>query len=69
MSYLRSSTLVPWNLLAVQFGSQYKLERQFKAELLKAVAKVKLVYPNVKVTPTDDGLLLSPSPTPISAKR
>ncbi len=69
MSYLRSSTLVPWNLLAVQFGSQYKLERQFKAELLKALAKVKLVYPSVKVTPTDDGLLLSPSPTPISAKR
>ena len=68
-SYLRAATLVPWNLLAVQFGSQYKLERQFKAELLKAVAKVKLVYPNVKVTPTDDGLLLSPSPTPISAKR
>lgn len=30
MSYLRSSTLVPWNLLMVQFGSQYKLERNFK---------------------------------------
>lgn len=69
MSYLRSSTLVPWNLLMVQFGSQYNRERDFKARLLEALAKVKLVYPSVKVTPTDDGLLLSPSPTPISAKR
>lgn len=69
MSYLRSSTLVPWNLLMVQFGSQYNRERDFKARLLEALAKVKLVYPSVKVTPTDDGLLLSPSPTPISARR
>ncbi|MGB3674074.1 MAG: replication protein RepA [Candidatus Nanopelagicales bacterium] len=69
MSYLRSSTLVPWNLLMVQFGSQYTRERAFKTELLKALAKVKLVYSLVKVTPTDDGLLLSPSPTPISARR
>ncbi|MGB3672912.1 MAG: replication protein RepA [Candidatus Nanopelagicales bacterium] len=69
MSYLRSSTLVPWNLLMVQFGSQYTRERDFKAELLKALAKVKLVYSTVKVTSTDDGLLLSPSPTPISARR
>jgi hypothetical protein len=69
MSYLRSSTLVPWNLLMVQFGSQYNRERAFKARLLEALAKVKLVYPNAKVTPTDDGLLLSPSPTPISARR
>lgn len=68
MSYLRSSTLVPWNLLAVQFGSQYKLERNFKRDLLAALTKVKLVYSTVKVTPTDDGLLLSPSPTPISAR-
>ena len=69
MSYLRSSTLVPWNLLMVQFGSQYTRERDFKAELLKALAKVKLVYSTVKVTSTDDGLLLSPSPTPSSARR
>lgn len=69
MSYLRSSTLVPWNLLMVQFGSQYTETRFFKRDLLTALAKVKLVYPAAKVTPTDDGLLLSPSPTPISPRR
>lgn len=68
MSYLRASTLVPWALLAQQFGSQYKQLRQFKAELLRALPKVLAVYPNAKVTPTTDGLLLSPSPTPIASR-
>ncbi len=67
MSYLRSSTLVPWVLLSQQFGSQYTHIRQFKAKLLVALPKVLAVYPAAKVTPTADGLLLSPSPTPIAA--
>lgn len=68
MSYLRTSTLVPWSLLAQQFGSQYERLRDFKAELLRALPKVLTVYPNAKVTPTTDGLLLSPSPTPIASR-
>lgn len=68
MSYLRRSTLVPWVLLAEQFGSQYTRLRDFRTELLKALPKVLAVYPKAKVTPTADGLLLSPSPTPISAR-
>lgn len=68
MSYLRRSTLVPWVLLAEQFGSQYTRLRAFRTELLKALPKVLAVYPKAKVTPTTDGLLLSPSPTPISAR-
>lgn len=69
MSYLRSSTLIPWSLLSQQFGSQYKLERQFKAKLLEALPKVFAVYPAAKVKPTTDGLLLSPSPTPVGSRR
>ena len=69
MSYLRKSTLVPWALLAQQFGSQYAHLRQFRAKLLLALPKVQLVYPNAKITVTDDGLLLSPSPTPIGPRR
>ena len=69
MSYLRSSTLVTWPLLAEQFGSQYGRARDFRNELLKALPKVQLVYPGVKVTVTDDGLLLSPTVTPVSARR
>jgi len=68
MSYLRCSTLVPWAGLAAQFGSQYKVERQFKAELLKAMPKVLAVYPQAKVKPTAHGLLLSPSPTPVGRR-
>lgn len=69
MSYLRNSTLVPWALLSQQFGSQYAHLRQFRVELLKQLPKVLAVYPAAKVTPTTDGLLLSPSPTPISSRR
>ncbi len=69
MSYLSRSTLVPWSLLSQQFGSQYRLPRQFKAKFLAALPKVLAVYPDAKVKPAADGLLLSPSRTPISPRR
>ncbi len=70
MSYLRSSTLVPWAGLEAQFGSQYSpgSQRFFKRDLLKTLPKVLAVYSSAKVKPTADGLLLSPSPTPVSAR-
>ncbi len=68
MSYLRRSTLIPWVLLSQQFGSQYRLLRQFRAKLLEALPKVLVVYPKAKIKPTADGLLLSPSPTPICSR-
>jgi len=67
MSYLRSSTRVPWAMLERQFGSQYKNPRQFKAKFIEQLAVVKVVYPDVKATPMPEWLLLSPSPTPITA--
>ncbi len=69
MSYLSRSTLVPWVGLSEQFGSQYAHLRQFRAELLKQLPRVLAVYPAAKVRPTADGLLLSPSRTPISPRR
>ncbi len=68
MSYLSKSTLVPWVLLSQQFGSQYTRLRAFREKLLDALPKVLTVYPAAKVRPTADGLLLSPSPTPISRR-
>lgn len=65
MSYLRASTLVPWVLLSQQFGSQYARLRDFRERLLEALPKVQVVYPKARVRVTSDGLLLSPSPTPI----
>ncbi len=71
MSYLQRSTLVPWAGLAAQFGSQYSpgSQRFFKRDLLKTLPKVLAVYPTAKVTSTADGLLLSPSPTPVGPRR
>lgn len=64
MSYLRRPTNIPWAFLANQFGSQYGRARDFRAEFLKALPKVLLVYP-ASVSVTDTGLLLSPSKTSV----
>ncbi len=67
MSYLRGSTRIPWPMLELQFGSQYARPRAFKEKFLEQLAAVKVVYPEAKVRPYEHVLLLSPSPTPISA--
>ncbi len=63
---VRKPTLVPWALLARQFGSQYAVLRQFKAAVVKALRVVKLAYLSADVTVTDQGLMLRPSPTPVA---
>jgi len=65
MSYLRRDTVIPWVALETQFGSDYALTRQFKASFLKQLRKVRLVYQDVKISPTETGLKLSPSKTHI----
>ena len=60
LSYLRRTQLVPWTLLAEQFGD-YGRPRDIKANLLKQLRAVLAVYPGANVDVTDDGLLLSPS--------
>jgi hypothetical protein len=61
MSYLQRQTVIPWAALAAQFGSDYRRLRAFKAALLLELQKVELIYPEVRVTPTDHGLALLPS--------
>ncbi len=68
MFSLREPTLVPWAMLEQQFGSQYTRPRAFKAELLKALPKVRTAWLKLKVAPSEDGLLLLPSPTPIPVR-
>jgi hypothetical protein len=63
MSYLKKPTEIPWPALAAQFGSDYKLLRQFKAAFLVELKKVLAVYPDARVTEGTHGLLLTPSPT------
>jgi hypothetical protein len=68
MSYLRRQTTVPWEALAAQFGGDYKQLRQFKANFVKQLGGVRLVYPLADVEPTPAGLVLHPSPSHISPK-
>ena len=64
-SYLRAPTTIPWAALAMQFGSNYAVLRQFKAAFIKELRKVVTVYGSVRVEALDAGLKLMPSPTHI----
>lgn len=65
LGYVRRTQLVPWVSLAEQFGSDYARLRDFKSIVLKQLRDVLAVYPGANVNVSDDGLLLSPSPTAI----
>lgn len=65
MSYLRKPATVPWELLGLQFGSEYTRPRAFREYFIRALGRVVTVYPAARVKPTEAGLLLAPSPTSI----
>jgi hypothetical protein len=67
MSYLRKKTCIPWRTLEMQFGSDYKLTRQFKAAFLRQLGHV-LGFYSCKVEPNELGLILFPSPPHIKRK-
>lgn len=67
-SYSKRPSVIPWSALALQFGSDYKLVRQFKAAFLAELRKVVTVYGGVQVEATDEGLLVKPSLTHITKK-
>ncbi len=62
LSYLRAPSLIPWEVLEMQFGANYKLTRQFKAAFIEHLSSVLTVYPTARVEATDAGLKLMPSP-------
>lgn len=66
MSYLRNETVIPWAILAAQFGADYGRLRNFKAAFLDSLRKVQIVYPAPSVVPALMGLLLRPSRTHIT---
>jgi hypothetical protein len=68
MSCLRKKTVMPWESVAMQFGADYGVPRQFKFAFLKQLAKVLVVYPKANVEPGDGGLILKPSPTHVPAQ-
>jgi hypothetical protein len=66
---LRRATTIPWALLAEQFGSQYSKVSDFKASVIKALPVVLLAYPEAKIAPSPDGLVLRPSPLPVAPSK
>jgi hypothetical protein len=66
LSYLRSPTVIPWPVLEMQFGANYKLTRQFKASFIEHLASVLTVYPTARAEATEKGLKLMPSPPHIA---
>ncbi|MBK5275632.1 MAG: pirin [Desulfuromonadales bacterium] len=65
-TYLKKPTLIPWKGLHMQFGAEYKLTKHFKADFLKNLKKVLIVYPESRQEVTDKGLIILPSMTHVS---
>lgn len=66
VSYLGKPTVIPWESLAAQFGSNYARIEDFKANMKRCLKKVLIVYSDANVEPTKTGLLLKPSRTSVS---
>ncbi len=67
MSYLRKSTVIPWEGMQQQLGSDYAQTpeglRNFKKKFIKALSMVHVVYPDANINITETGLILKPSKT------
>lgn len=72
-SYLKKATLISWNLLGNQFGSNYANTsqglRDFKREFLKALNIVMVMYTGANIEILDDGILLKKSRTHVTQKK
>lgn len=71
LSYLKQPTTIPWELLQMQFGSEYAATRSgryaFKKDFQTQLREVITMYPAAKVTADQQqGITLYPSPLAIS---
>ncbi len=64
MSYLKQPARIPWELLELQFGSDYQETRIFKYKFLKQLRSVLAIY-NADVRNAGTALELRPSPSHI----
>jgi hypothetical protein len=68
VSYLKRPTAISWESLAMQFGSSYSRQRDFKTAFMYELKKVVTVYGGVRVEALPTGLLVKPSLTHIPRK-
>jgi hypothetical protein len=61
LCYLKKQTNIPWEVLEVQFGSEYERTRDFKHKFIKQLKSIFLVYPEAKIEINEKSLILKPS--------
>jgi hypothetical protein len=59
-------TMLSWQNLREQFGQDYANPKDFKKEFRSVLRQVWLVYPTARIEEVIGGILLKPSPPPIS---
>jgi len=69
MSYLRRPTVVPWKSLEAQFGADYSRTRDFRRRVSNLLEAVLCTYPTARISLTDTGLRLYPSPPHVQRSR
>ncbi len=62
MSYLRKPCLIPWEALQTQFGADYGRPRDFKRKFLAHLADVLHVYPALRLSAGNRGLMRPSAP-------
>lgn len=62
VSYLKSTTLIPWESLMLQIGSGYGSVRDFKRRFLEGLTRVQAIWPQLNAFSHENGLLIKPSP-------
>lgn len=60
-SYARKPSLIPWQALALQFGSEYGRLRAFREAFLAELGHVLAVYPGARAEMQPEGVLFKPS--------
>lgn len=65
----RKGLTLTWRKLQQQFGQEFSDPKDFKDSFSIALKQALAVYPKARVGPIEGGLLLKPSPPPVSAAR
>jgi hypothetical protein len=58
--------MLSWENIRDQFGQEYGSSKDFKREFRDILKQVCTVYPDAKIDGTPGGLILRPSPPPIT---
>ncbi len=65
---LTKPTRIAYKHFHEQFGQEYKNIKDFSKDWKRAIAMAKFVYPMANIVPTKGGLILEPSPPPVTGQ-